>query len=249
MTAGSASDAETAAAHGLRVLVAWACRILAMDGHTDLTLGHVSARGPAGRVYMKRHGLGLNEITPDDVLTIDLDCNKLHGKGKVHLEAVLHTEAYRARPDVAAVVHTHPPYATALSATTAKLEFVNHDAVLFYEGLGIFDDTAELITRPEQGQAVARALGSCRAALMRNHGVLVVGNSVPWAIFTAVTLERAARMQTIAAALGPLLPIPPKTVETMYPDKYRDDFIESYWQYMIREARRQGLGAGMPAEE
>ena len=70
--------------------VAWASRILAMDGHGDFTLGHVSAR-EGDRVHMKRNGIGLEEVCPQDVLTIDLSGKKVAGEGKVHLEAVLHT--------------------------------------------------------------------------------------------------------------------------------------------------------------
>lgn len=232
----------------LRTQVAWACRILARQGHTDFTLGHVSARGPENAIYMKRNGLGLNEITPDDVLTIDLERHKLAGKGEVHLEAVLHTEVYKARPDVGAVIHTHPPYAIALGATAARLELLNHDAVLFYDGVAIFEETVELITSAEQGRAVAEALGKRRAVLMRNHGVLVVGKDVPWAVITALTLERAIQIQSIAATLGPLQPISQEMAGQLYPEKYRDSFIKKYWQYLTRQVRREGLDAGMPAE-
>jgi len=232
----------------LRMQVAWACRILARQGHTDFTLGHVSARGLNDVVYIKPNGLGLNEIRPDDVLTIDLDRRKLSGQGEVHLEAALHTEVYKARPEVGAVIHTHPPYAVALSATEANLEFLSHDAVLFCEGVAIFEETAELITSLAQGQAVARALGGRRAVLLRNHGVLVVGQDVPWAVITALTLERAIQIQSIAATLGPLRPISQAMAEQLHPTKYRDRFIEKYWEYLKRQVRWEGLDGGMPVE-
>jgi L-fuculose-phosphate aldolase len=197
----------------LQVQIAWACRILARQGHTDFTLGHVSGRGAGDIIYMKRNGLGLNEVSPDDVLTIDLNGRKLAGQGNVHLEAVLHTEVYKVRSDVGAVIHTHPPYAVALGATTAHLEFLNHDAVLFHDGVAVFDDTVELITSAGQGQAVAAALGSHRAVLLRNHGVLVVGKDVPWAVITALTLERAVQIQSIAESLGPLQPFAQETAK------------------------------------
>ena len=236
-------------ARALQTQVAWACRVLAMGGHADLTLGHVSARDSDGQVYIKRKGLGLNEVIPDDILTIDIDCRKVAGNGISHVEAVLHTEVYRSRPDVGAVVHTHSPYATALSATSSQLQFVNHDAVLFRDGLGTFDETADLILDAEQGQAVAHALGSRRAVLMCNHGILVADTTVPWVVYAALTLERAARIQAIATTLGALKPIPMDTLDDMYANKYRDEFVEEYWQYLLRETRRQGLTAGMPEGE
>ena len=224
--------------------VAWACRILAMDGHGDFTLGHVSVRD-GDVVHMKPNGIGLEEVSPGDVLTIDLDGVKLAGAGPVHLEAVLHTAVYRARPDVGSVIHTHPPYSTALGATDAGLQLLNHDAVLFKDGLAYFDDTAELIVSPAQGASVAQALGDKRAVIMRGHGVLMTGDTVPWAVYGALTLERVIRIQAIATALGPLRPMTPEMAAKVYPDKYRDEFIGAYWRFLIRQARRAGLAGGM----
>lgn len=233
-----------------REQVAWACRILAMGGHGDYTLGHVSARATDGRhVLMKPNGLGLEEVAPDDVLTLAMDGTRLSGAGPVHLEYVLHTEIYKARPDIGSVVHTHPPYGTAFGATDARLELLNHDAVLFREGLAYFDDTAELIVRPEQGAAVARALGARRALVMRGHGVIVTGETVPWATYAALTLERVLRIQAIARSLGNLLPMTAEMADRVYPDKYRDEHLANYWDYLVRGVRRAGLAAGMPAAE
>lgn len=232
-------------AQTLHEQVAWACRILAMRGHGDFTLGHVSARD-GDLVHIKRNGIGFEEVTPADILTIDLDCRKVAGEGRLHLEAVLHTEVYRARPDVGCVIHTHPVYTTALAATHGRIELLNHDAVLFKDGPAIFEETAELIQERSQGEAVARALGDKRVLLLRGHGVLVVGSTVPWAVYTALTLERVVQIQAIARALGELRPMSEEMAERVYPDKYRDEFLETYWQYLIRQVRRAGLDDGMP---
>ena len=231
----------------LREQVAWSGRILAVGGHGDYTLGHVSARSSTGQyVLMKPNGLGLEEVAPGDVLAIDMDGARLSGSGPVHLEYVLHTEIYKARPDVGAVVHTHPPYATAFGATDARLELLNHDAVLFRDGLATFNDTAELIVRPDQGAAVAQALGHHRALVLRGHGVIVTGTSVPWATYAALTLERVLRIQSIARSFGALKPMTPEMADRVFPDKYRDDHVANYWSYLIRQVRRAGLAAGMP---
>lgn len=231
----------------LKTEIAWASRILAMHGQGDYTLGHVSVRD-GDFVHMKRNGIGLDEVTPADVLTIDLDGNRVAGEGRIHLEAALHTEVYRARPDVRSVVHTHPPYATAFGCTHAELAMLSHDAVLFKDGLAYFDDTAELIINREQGASVARALGPKRVAIMRGHGVLVVGQSIPWAVYAALTLERVIRIQAIASQLGELRPMTREMADCVYPDKYREEFAETYWQYLVRQVRHAGLDDGMPAE-
>jgi L-fuculose-phosphate aldolase len=164
----------------------------------------------------------------------------------MHLEAVLHSEVYKLRPDVGAVVHGHPPFATAFAATGASLELLTHDSVLFADGVAVFRETAELITQPDQARAVAEALGSRRAVVLTNHGVLVTGKDVPWAVLAAITLERAIQLQSIAATLGPLRPMPRPLAERMLGEKYRDGFVEEYWAAWIRRLRRAGADAGMP---
>jgi L-fuculose-phosphate aldolase len=228
-----------ATAQSLREQVAYACRILALEGYADLTLGHVSARDSvSGLVYIKRKGVALGEVGADDVISFDLGDTDALASPEMHLEAVLHTEVYRARPDVGAVVHGHPPFATALAASEARLELLTHDAVLFVDGVTVFDATAELITEVGEGRAVAEALGGRTAVLLRNHGVLVVGKDVAWAVLAASTLERAVRLQTIASTLGPLHPIDPEVARRMYPAKYHDRLVEEYWQAWLRRVER-----------
>jgi L-fuculose-phosphate aldolase len=167
----------------------------------------------------------------------------------MHLEAVLHTEVYKRRPDVRCVVHGHPPYATAFSATDARFEFLTHDAVLFIDGLSTYNGVPDLIIDAAQGEDVARALGAGSALLLRNHGVLVAERSVAWATLTGVLLEKSVQMQSIAAGLGRLQPIPPEWVERIHPSKYQDGFPDEYWNAWVRSLRRTGGAFGMPGEE
>ncbi len=114
----------------------------------------------------------------------------------------MHAEVYRARPmstrSSTAIRCTAPRSAR----RTPTLQFLTHDAVLFTDGLGIYDEGPALVTEASQGRAVAAALGPRRAALLRNHGVVIAGEDVRWAVLTAVTLERAIRFQSIAAHAG-----------------------------------------------
>lgn len=229
----------------LREQVAWASRILATEGYADLTLGHVSARGDDGRIFIKRKGVALDEVEPEDVVEFSLDDADSVFAPYMHLEAVLHQAVYLARPDVGAVVHGHPPYATALGATDTSLELLTHDAVLFADGVPAFDGSPELILDAEQGRAVATALGPHRAVLLRNHGVLVTGKDVPWATLCAATLERAARLQSIASTFGSLRPIPGAAAQAMHDDKYRDVFLEEYWAAWLRKLGRLGADTRM----
>jgi L-fuculose-phosphate aldolase len=226
-----------AVAQSLRERVASACRILAAEGYADLTLGHVSARGPGGAIWIKRKGVALDEVEPEDVVALD------DRDAVLPLETVLHTSVYRVRPDVAAVVHGHPPNATALGATGAPLSLLTHDSVLFADGVGRFDEP-DLIIGDEQGGRVAAALGARRAVLLQNHGVVVVGKDVPWAVLTAVTLERAARLQSLASTLGELRPLSQQLARELLPAKYRDEFVDEYWAAWQRRVVHDGGGIG-----
>jgi L-fuculose-phosphate aldolase len=227
--------------------VAWACRILAAHGYEDLTLGHVSAREPSdpGVMWIKRKGVSLAEVTPADVLRTSIE-DDIENASDLHLESVLHTEVYRARPDVLCVVHGHPLHATALGAAHSELAFLSHDAVMFQEGLAALDEVPELITGRSQGQLVAGALGERHVLLMRNHGVLVVGKDPAWAVLRAVTLERAVALQAIATRLGELRAVADHAVAPLHEMKYQETFLDEYWDAWIRELRRQGRDFDMP---
>ncbi len=230
----------------LRRDIAWACRILAERGYHDLTLGHVSARDPVDpeKMWIKRRGVTLAEVRAEDVIELQLDADPRASSDEMHLEVVLHTEVYRRREDVGAIVHGHPPYATAFGATDAELLNLTHDAVMFHGGISIFDDNADLITEPQQGIDVAVALGGSSVVLLRNHGVLVAEQNLPWMVLAGVTLERAVMLQSIARTLGTPRPIDPETVEDLSRRKYDDGLVNEYWQAWIREMVRRGIDVG-----
>ncbi len=229
--------------------VAWACRILAMAGYEDLTLGHVSARGSDDRtIYIKRKGVALGEVTPTDVLAVELADDTVGGGNGMHLETVLHTEVYKRRPEVRSVVHGHPLHATAFGATDAEFSFLTHDSVLFIKGISTYDGAPDLIMDQQQGAQVAQALGDGTALLLRNHGVLVAERDVRWAVLAGVLLERAVQMQLLAASFGPLHPIPDPLLEGIHATKYQVDFADEYWDAWIRELRRSGRAFDMPGE-
>lgn len=230
----------------LRERVATACRLIAMEGFTDLTLGHVSARLPGERtIWIKKKGYALDEVEPEHVIPLDLDDPDAFAKNReYHLESVMHTEVYRARPDVNAVIHGHPLYGTALGATDGTLRTMTHDAVLFTDGLGIYDDGPALVTEKGQATRVAEALGTRRAALLRNHGVVIAGEDLRWATLTAITLERAIRFQVVAASLGEPHPISQADAETLRPMKYQEFLLDDYWASWERRVARQRASQG-----
>lgn len=230
-----------------REQVAVACRLLALEGYDDLTLGHVSVRSTAGnQVLIKRKGPALSEVEADDVVTVKLDDPGLLATPGIHLETALHTEVYKRRADVGSVIHGHPPYATAFGATGAELQMLTHDSAMFVEGVARYTATSEMITTAERAAEVAEALGQCRVVVLRNHGVLVVGKDVRWAVLAAVTFERAVRLQAIASDLGELEPIDPQILEQLHDTKYQDRFLDEYWSLWERRVSRAERGGELP---
>jgi ribulose-5-phosphate 4-epimerase/fuculose-1-phosphate aldolase len=179
-------------------------RILDAEGLGDLTRGHVSVRVPGdpAHFYMKPHSVGFEEITPENIVTCSLDGEKVAGGGRRHSEVFIHSEIFKARPDVMSVIHAHPTYAVAWSATGKPLLPISQPGATFADGVPYFTETIDLIRSQEMGAGVARALGGHKAVLMRNHGVAVVGASVDEATILTILLENAAQIQLLVEAAG-----------------------------------------------
>lgn len=179
-------------------------RILEQAGQGDLTRGHVSIRVPGDptHFYMKPHSYGFDEITPENIVICNLEGEKVAGGGRKHSEVYIHSEIYKVRPDVMSVIHTHPTHAVALSATGQALKPISQPSVAFSDGLPYFTEVIDLIRSKDMGAGVARALGPCKAVLMRNHGVAVVGASVEESTILAIMLDNACQIQLLAEAAG-----------------------------------------------
>jgi L-fuculose-phosphate aldolase len=179
-------------------------KVLAAAGQGDFTRGHISARAPGkpSQFYMKPHSVGLDEITPKNILRIDLAGHVVEGKARRHSEVFIHSEIYKARPDVNCVIHSHPPHVVALSSSGRPMRAYSQPACLFRGELGIYFDTIRLIRTPELGAGVARALGKHRAVLMKSHGVALACASIEESVICAIMLENAAMIQMLVEASG-----------------------------------------------
>lgn len=227
----------------LRERLALACRLLFVEGHDHFYFGHLSARASAGdSVWVKPAGLGLEEVRADDLVRMDLNGRLLEGRHRLHNEMPIHTEVYKRRADVQAIVHTHPFHAGALASSHARFQMVSQDSVLFAQGLGFYP-SAELVLTEEQGQRLAAAIGQSRGALMRSHGITVVGPTIEEATVWAASLERSCRLQLAASQFGSVQPIEPAEVERMY-ELFEHGYpgrARAIWEYLVRKAARRGL--------
>src|ERR1043165_7164736 len=165
-------------------------KVLVAQGQDDFTRGHISLRLPGNPklFFMKAHSIGLDEITIQNILTIDLEGNVVAGTARRHSEVYIHSEIFKARPDVNCVIHTHPTYSIALSATGRPLKCYSQPGALFHEALAIYTETIALIRSPAMGAGVAAALANGRAVLLKNHGVVVTGATIAEAVIGTIML-------------------------------------------------------------
>ena len=184
-------------------------RILVDQGVLD-GYGHVSVRHPAdpSRFLMSR-SLAPEMVTPADVLEHDLDGAAPAAPGaNLFLERFIHSEIYRVRKDVSAVVHSHAPSLIPFGITGVPLRPVYHMSSFLGAGVPVFDIRAAagatdmLVRTPVLGRALAQALGQHPVALMRGHGAVAVGPDLPHAVFRSVYAEMNARLEAQAMALG-----------------------------------------------
>ena len=148
-------------------------------------------------------------VTPDDILTITLDGEADDPRGrKPFLERFLHAEIYRQRPDVMGIAHGHSPSVIPFGLVNVPLQATYHNAAFLTYGVPVFDTrekfgtTDIVISSATKGAALAEALGDKAVVLLRAHGFVAVGPSLPAAVFRAVFTEVSARVQLQAAALG-----------------------------------------------
>jgi ribulose-5-phosphate 4-epimerase/fuculose-1-phosphate aldolase len=185
-------------------------RILVDQGVLD-GYGHVSARHDRDPSrFMMSRSLAPELVTAADIMEYDLDSEPVDPRGRSsYLERFIHGEIYRGRPDVRAVVHDHSPSVIPFGVTGAPLRPLYHMSAFLAAGVPVFDiraaaggDTDMLVRTPALGRALAQALGARPVALMRGHGAVVVGPSLPIVVFRSIYTEMNARLQAQALALG-----------------------------------------------
>ena len=219
----------------LKRQVAESSHVLDHQGLVDFH-GHVSARVPGTRVmYIKPVLRAHNQIQPEDIIAVDIDEYLAEGdaqwvpddqKGRVidapvpPREAALHAAIMETRPDVNSVVHTHQLVATAIGAGNVPIKALYNQAVPFAPETPIYPNP-DLITTAEQGREVAQTLGDRGAALLRGHGVVIVGGSMDESVSNTIYLERAAIIQVIASIVGTPTPLTDEYAARFGPDWVR----------------------------
>jgi len=195
-----------------------ASHILANEGVLD-GLGHVSVRHPDNpQRYLMSRSLAPALVTASDIMEYDLDSNAFDQQGRaLFLERFIHGEAYKARPDVMAVIHSHSPTVIPFSISQTALQPVFNGAAFLSPAAPVFDIrkvagmTDLLIGNGDLGKALSATLGQGAVALLRGHGNIVVGATVQQVVYRAIQTELNARLQLEASMLkGPLIYLAPE---------------------------------------
>ncbi len=217
-------------------------KVLVAEGQDDFTRGHISVRLPdnPSLFFMKPHSIGLDEITRKNILIIDLEGKVVAGTSRRHSEVFIHSEILKARSDVNCVLHTHPRYSIALSSSARTIKPYSQPSALFYEALGLYTDTINLIRTHEMGAGVAKALGPHRAVLLKSHGVVVAGASIEEVVISVIMLENAAMIQMITEAAGEAAPeFLRADIEQLKHDIGRPDQFVVNFDYLVRRLKRR----------
>ena len=179
-------------------------RILELEGHGDMTQGHLSLRDPEGAgFWLKRHGIGIGEVMgADDFVLIDFDGKKIRGSGGRHSEWPIHAGIFKRRPDINVVGHTHSFYACMFSATSEPLRPLSLDGARLPTATPHYKGSTELIHTAELGDQMGEALGNAFTMLLGNHGPVFAGRTIEHALVMGISLERACQAQLTVGASG-----------------------------------------------
>ena len=201
----------------------WKCNLeLPKNDLVKMTSGNVSGRdAETGLVVIKPSGYSYEQMTPEDMVVVDLDCQVVEGHLAPSVDTETHLCVYRQRPDVFGIAHTHSPYATSFAALgkpipsclTASAMLGGEIPVGGYVPIG-----GEAI-----GAEIVRKIGQSLAIVMQNHGVFTIGNSAQQATKMAVEVEEIAKITHLAMLRGtPIWLTSEQLAETIH--LYRDQY-------------------------
>lgn len=181
-------------------------RLFAQYGFDEGIAGHITVRDPeyADYFWVNPFGIYFGHIKASDLICVDSDGNIVEGKDKTlnHAAFVIHAAIHKARPDVHAAVHAHSIYGRIFSATGRMIRPLTIEATPFYNDHILFKSIGGIVSEVDEGQAIAQALGNKKAAILRNHGLLTVGESVDSAVWWFIAFERSCQTEVMAQIMG-----------------------------------------------
>lgn len=187
----------------VRLDLACACRILANEKMDDGIAGHLSVRIPGtDEFWTTPYPLYFDEVTADDIVRVDSRGRVLEGRHPPNPSIDIHPAIYGLRPEIGAIVHTHPPYVTAYSALGRVIEAFDQLGAFIFEEQAIYDEFIGTVVSMDGARPIAEALGARNIGILKNHGLLTVGRDLRFALGYTLLAERAARVQAHATQFG-----------------------------------------------
>lgn len=190
--------------HRQQMLTA-ALRLFGKLGFDEGVAGHITVRDPeyADHFWVNPMGVSFKHITLSQLLRVDHEGQVVEGQGLLNGAAfTIHAHIHQARPDVIAAAHAHSIYGKSWSSLGRLLDPITQDACAFYQDHGLFSDFTGVVLDQNEGARIAAALGTHKAVILQNHGLLTVGQSVEAAAWWFITLERSCQAQLLAEAAG-----------------------------------------------
>lgn len=187
-----------------KVRLAAALRIFGQRGFDEGAGGHMTARDPIQEdcFWVNALGQSFSTISASDLLLVDADGQVVAGEGRVNPAGyAIHSAIHEARPDVVAAAHTHSVYGRTWSTLGRLLDPLTQDACAFFEDHTMYDEYSGVV-EDEEGQQIAAALGSAKATILANHGLLTVGGSVEEAAWWFIAMDRCCQVQMLAESTG-----------------------------------------------
>ena len=197
-------DVEEERLHRKQRLAA-AFRLFALFGFDEGVAGHITARDPehSDRFWVNPFGMYFGHIRASDLICVNHEGDVVVGDRPVNAAAfTIHSQVHAARPDVVAAAHAHSPAGKAWSSLGRPLDAITQDACAFFEDQSLLDDYTGVVIDLEEGRRIGRTLGSRKAIILRNHGLLTVGQTVDEAAWWFITMERSCQAQLAAEAVG-----------------------------------------------
>lgn len=192
--------------------------------------GHFSARLPGTEHMLINSGKSVRSaLSADDIVTIDFDGNLVEGDAVPPMEFHIHSEIYRRRPDVNAVVHTHPVWSTLFSMVGRRVEPVIMQAAVLGE-IREFSKTAS-INNKALGAELAEALGPHRVVMLKSHGSVVAAEGILESFVLAFYLEETAQRQHAALQIGTPAVLSPEEVAVIGNNLWKPHLLKKVWDY------------------
>jgi ribulose-5-phosphate 4-epimerase/fuculose-1-phosphate aldolase len=199
--------------------LAAALRVFGKLGFDEGVAGHFTARDPEflDHFWVNPMGKSFKLMCVSDLILVNHEGQVVEGHGLLNGAAfTIHSQIHMARPEVVAAAHTHSLYGKSWSSLGRKLDPITQDACAFYNDHVVFDDFTGVVLDNSEGERIASALGPNKAAILQNHGLLTVGQSVAEAAWWFITMERSCQAQLLAEAAGTPKLIPAEHAATAY---------------------------------